>query len=263
MIPVALTIAGSDPSGGAGIQADLKTFQAHGVYGEAVIALLTVQNTHGVREVSPVSERLIAAQLEALWGDISPLAAKTGALPSAEAMRVVADAFRGRACPLVVDPVFAPTEGQAFGGPDALEAFRKWLLPVAALITPNALEATQLTGIEVRDVDSAFAAAQALVQAGTQAVLVKGGHLEGEPTDVLLAEDGTEMVLRAPRIATRHLHGTGCTYSAAITSELALGRDLPSAVRRAKTWLARVLESPLHLGKGRGPLNHFVPVRDT
>jgi hydroxymethylpyrimidine/phosphomethylpyrimidine kinase len=263
MIPVALTIAGSDPSGGAGIQADLKTFQAHGVYGEAVIALLTVQDTHGVREVSPVSERFIAAQLEALWGDIPPLAAKTGALASAEAMRVVADAFRGRDCPLVVDPVLRPTAGAVFSGDDALRAFREWLLPVATLVTPNADEAQALTGLAVTDVDSALRAAQLLVSQGTQAVLIKGGHFAGDPTDVLVAEDGTEMVLRAPRIATRHTHGTGCTYSAAITAQLALGRDLASAVRRAKTWLARVIESPLGLGKGRGPLNHFVPVRDT
>jgi hydroxymethylpyrimidine/phosphomethylpyrimidine kinase len=262
MIPIALSVAGSDPSGGAGIQADLKTFQAHGVYGQAVVSLLTVQSAERVRRVSAVSEALIAEQLEALWADMPPQAAKTGALPTAAAVKAVADSFRGRDCQLVVDPVLNPTEGAALASSDVLDALRRWLVPVAALVTPNAGEAQALTGLEVHDATSALAAGKALLAAGASAVLVKGGHFQGDAVDVLVAEDGTEMLLSAPRVAAAHTHGTGCTYSAAICAQLALGRDLPSAVRRAKTWLTHVLEAPLGFTGARGPLNHFVPVRD-
>jgi hydroxymethylpyrimidine/phosphomethylpyrimidine kinase len=262
MIPVALTIAGSDPSGGAGIQADLKTFHAHGVFGQAAIALLTVQNSQGVQSITPVEAPVIAAQIAALWSDIPPQAAKTGALPSGAAVRAIAEAFRGRDCPLVIDPVLAPTRGDSFADADLIEHLRHDLLPLSTLITPNIPEARALTGIDVHDVASAMRAAEALIARGAHGVLIKGGHLPGDPLDVLLVADGTEMVLASPRLRTQHTHGTGCTYSAAITAELALGRDLPSAVRRAKVWLTRVLESPLGLGRGRGPLNHFVAVRE-
>lgn len=260
MVAVALSIAGADPSGGAGIQADLKTFHAHGVYGQAVLSLLTVQSTRGVSRVVPVSDELISAQLSALWDDIPPLAAKTGALPSAGAVQAIAGAFRGRACPLVVDPVLHASSGKPFAADAMVEAYRAFLMPVAALLTPNAPEAEALTGISVRDRSGAERAARALIELGAQAVLVKGGHLAGDPVDVLLVEDGTELRLPAPRVNTLHTHGTGCTYSAAITAQLALGRDLPGAVQRAKRWLNDVLARPLELGVGRGPLNHFVPV---
>jgi hydroxymethylpyrimidine/phosphomethylpyrimidine kinase len=263
MIPIALTVAGSDPSGGAGIQADLKTFQAHGVYGQAVISLLTVQSADRVRRVSPVAETLIAEQLDALWADMPPMAAKTGALPSAAAVKAVADSFRGRDCPLVVDPVLQPTEGAPLASSDVLAALREFLLPVATLLTPNAGEAEALTGVKVHDVASAMQAGRALLAAGASNVLVKGGHLAGDAVDVLVGEDGTEMLLSAARVPAAHTHGTGCTYSAAICAQLALGRDLPSAVRRAKTWLTQVLESPLGFTGARGPLNHFVAVRDS
>jgi hydroxymethylpyrimidine/phosphomethylpyrimidine kinase len=262
MIPIALTVAGSDPSGGAGIQADLKTFQAHGVYGQAVVSLLTVQSPEGVRRVVPVDDALIAEQLAALWADMPPQAAKAGALPSAAAVKVVADSFRGRDCQLVVDPVLRPTEGAPLASSDVLGALREFLLPVATLLTPNAAEAEALTGIKVHDAPSALEAGRALVAVGASNVLVKGGHFHGDAVDVLVGEDGTEMLLSAPRVPAVHTHGTGCTYSAAICAQLALGRDLPSAVRRAKTWLTQVLESPLGFTGARGPLNHFVAVRD-
>jgi hydroxymethylpyrimidine/phosphomethylpyrimidine kinase len=262
MTPVALTIAGSDPSGGAGLQADLKTFQAHRVYGEAVVSLLTVQSTRGVTRVEPVSAALIGEQLAALWADIAPNAAKTGALPSVEAIEVIADAFATRACPLVVDPISSASSGHAFAARDLARAFVDKLGPVAALLTPNAVEAEQLTGVRVDDAESAARAAAALIARGCRAVLVKGGHFSGEPVDVLLCADGTQARLSAARVHTPHTHGTGCTYSAAITAQLARGRDLVTAVKLAKAWLARVIECPLGLGAARGPLNHFVPVSD-
>jgi hydroxymethylpyrimidine/phosphomethylpyrimidine kinase len=262
MVAVALTIAGSDPSGGAGLQGDLKTFHAHGVYGQAVVSLITVQNTRGVSRVEPLSAELIAAQLSALWDDIPPQAAKTGALASVAALEAVAECFRTRRCPLVVDPVFGASLGQAFASEEVVRALAGTLLPVCALVTPNAPEAERLTGIAVEDAASAERAARALVDLGAQAALVKGGHLPGDPIDVLVCRDGTRLVLPAERVHTQHTHGTGCTYAAAITARLARGKDLATAVSGAKAWLSRVIQQPLGLGSGRGPLNHFVPTED-
>jgi hydroxymethylpyrimidine/phosphomethylpyrimidine kinase len=262
MVAVALTIAGSDPSGGAGLQGDLKTFHAHGVYGEAVVSLLTVQNTRGVLRVEPVSAEWIAAQLEALWDDLPPRAAKTGALASVSALEAVAESFRTRRCPLVVDPVFSASLGHAFASEDVVRALPTTLLPVCALVTPNAPEAERLTGIAVEDVASAERAARALLDLGAQAALVKGGHLPGAPVDVLACRDGTRLVLSGERVHTQHTHGTGCTYAAAITARLARGADLVSAVSGAKAWLSRILRHPLGLGSGRGPLNHLLTADD-
>lgn len=258
MLPVALTIAGSDPSGGAGIQADLKTFHVHRVYGQAAVTLLTVQNTRGVSEVSPVSAELVAAQVRALLDDMPPAAAKTGALPSPEVVEAVAALFAPGPCPLVVDPVLRATSGKAFSRDDLAHAYRTLLAPRATLLTPNALEAEQLTGIAVRDATSAERAGEALLRAGVRAVLVKGGHLAGEPIDLLLAQDGTREVYRARRVDTPHTHGTGCTYAAAITARLAMGVPLVEAIAKARAWLAAVMDAPLGLGTLRGPLNHFV-----
>ena len=254
---IALSIAGSDPSGGAGIQADLKTFHRFGVYGTAVISLLTVQNTVGVTRVALVDAELVAQQLDALLRDLPPQAVKTGALGSAAVMRVVARAAREHGLPLVVDPVAAATSGSAFLDGEALTALREELLPLAVLITPNLAEAAALTGLAVRDVGDMHRAAEALVRLGARAVLVKGGHLPGPDSTDLFYGDGRFVELPAPRAATVHTHGTGCALSAAITAGLALGQALPDAIAAGKAFVRRAIESSPGLGAGNGPLNFW------
>jgi hydroxymethylpyrimidine/phosphomethylpyrimidine kinase len=253
--PVALTIAGSDPSGGAGIQADLKTFHQFGVYGEAVVTLLTVQNTRGVQRVECVSAELVALQIRAVIGDIPPGAVKTGALGNREIIETIADLAADFPFPLVVDPVMISKHGARLLTPDAMDALKQRLLPRAFLLTPNLEEAAALTGMEVSDIAGMRAAAERLRDLGPHAVLVKGGHLNGPPTDVLIYSDGF-MECPADRIETRHTHGTGCTYSAAITASLAKGDTLPQAIRKAKRFLSEAIRTNPGLGAGVGPLNH-------
>src|SRR5215472_15052241 len=229
----ALTIAGSDPSGGAGIQADLKTFHQFGVYGEAVITLITVQNTVRVARVEVLAPDLVVAQIDAVLEDIPPLAAKTGALGSAEMVEAVARAAASFRFPLVVDPVMVSKHGLPLLPEAAVSAVRDLLLPRAALITPNVPEAETLTGMAIRTLDDVRRAAERLRALGTCAVLIKGGHLDSDASDVLLDADGFHE-FPAARIATRHTHGTGCTFSAAITACLAAGLALGDAVARAK-----------------------------
>ncbi len=256
MHPIALTIAGSDPSGGAGIQADLKTFHQFGVYGEAVITLLTVQNTVKVEHVECVAAVLVLHQLRAVLDDIPPLAAKTGALGNRSIVEAIARAAADFRFPLVVDPVMISKHGSALVSNDAAEAIRTQLAPRAFLLTPNLPEAAALTGVEIRDVDGMRRAAQALCRMGAKAVLVKGGHLdEGDAVDVLCSSTGMRE-FRAPRIQTRNTHGTGCTYSAAITAELALGASLEKAVASAKAFVTEAILTNPGLGRGAGPLNH-------
>lgn len=256
---IALTIAGSDPSGGAGIQADLKTFHQHGVYGMAVISLLTVQSTNGVARVETVAPDLLAQQLDHLLADLTPGAAKTGALGNAALVEVVAARAKGFTFPLVVDPVMISKHGHPLIDASAVQALETLLLPVTFLVTPNAHEAAALTGRPVETVAQAKDAAKALAQLGVRNVLVKGGHLEGAAVDVLLA-DGQVHELFAERIETRHTHGTGCTSSAAIAARLSQGTPLVDAVRGAKTWLTRAIASAPGLGHGVGPVNHFAPL---
>ena len=255
MISVALTIAGSDPSGGAGIQADLKTFHQFGVYGEAAITLLTVQNTTGVSRVECMPAQLVIDQVRAVLEDIPPRAAKTGALGNAEIVEALAEMAAGFEFPLVVDPVMISKHGASLISPDAREAIRARLLPRAFLVTPNLEEAAALTGIEVNDVGSMREAAARLCDAGARAALVKGGHLDGSATDVLFAQ-GEYHEFTAPRLKTRHTHGTGCTYSAAIVAELARGTELKLAVARAKAFVTEAIRTAPGLGQGTGPLNH-------
>lgn len=260
VVQVALTIAGSDPSGGAGIQADLKTFHQHGVYGAAAVTLLTVQNTRGVAHVEVMRPELVRDQIAAVVEDVPPHAAKTGALGSAAVVRAVAALASRFAFPLVVDPVMISKHGAPLLDADAARALREALLPCAALITPNAPEASALAGIEVCDGASAREAARAIAALGARAVLVKGGHLSGEEAvDVLLA-GGEVHELRAPRVETRHTHGTGCTYAAAITARLARGEPIVQAVTEAKRWLTEALRQAPGLGAGIGPVSHFAPV---
>jgi hydroxymethylpyrimidine/phosphomethylpyrimidine kinase len=252
--PVALTIAGSDPSGGAGIQADLKTFHQFGVYGEAVITLLTVQNTRRVSRVQIVDPGLVREQIAAVIEDIPPGAIKTGALGDARVIEVVA-AFAFDA-PLVVDPVMISKHGAALMANEAAEALRKLLAPRAALITPNLPEAEALTGISVATIEDARRAAALILGMGARAVLIKGGHFLDTATDLLLTASGGERLYPAERIDTPHTHGTGCTYSAAITAELARGTALGEAVARAKAYITAAIAENPGLGGGSGPVNH-------
>src|SRR5581483_7953572 len=235
MLPVALTIAGSDPGGGAGIQADLKTFHQLGVYGTSAITLITVQNTVRVSRVETLDPALVAGQIRAVLEDLPPQAVKTGALGCAEIIEAVASIDFG--CPLIVDPVMISKHGAPLIAPDARAVLRRLLVPRASLITPNAEEAADLAGIEVRDIETMREAARRIAGFGARAVLVKGGHVSGDATDILFA--GSDFLeLRAPRIETRHTHGTGCSYSAAITAGLARGYGLADSVRLAKCWIA-------------------------
>jgi len=258
-MPVALTIAGSDPSGGAGLQADLKTFHQFGVYGEAVVTLLTVQNTQRVSRVQCMAPDLIAQQIQAVLEDIRPGAAKTGALGNAEIVEVVAQLAAGFDFPLVVDPVMVSKHGAALLPERAGRILAERLLPWAFLLTPNLAEAKALTGLEIHSVDDMRRAAERICEMGARAVLVKGGHLAGSATDVLFAA-GEWHEFAAPRIDTPHTHGTGCTYSAAITAELAKRTPLVEAVRRAKRFITEAIRTNPGLGSGSGPVNHHARI---
>ena len=253
MTPVALTIAGSDPSGGAGIQADLKTFHQFGVYGQAVITLLTVQNTVSVSAVEPLSGDLVGRQLDAVLSDIRPGAAKTGALGTVEIIETVA----ARDLPiLVVDPVMISKHGSALLGADARDALIRLLLPRAFLVTPNLPEAASLCGGEFPPRE----AARRIRDLGPRAVLIKGGHSGTDANDLLFDDAGFHL-LPAERIDTRHTHGTGCSYAAAIAALLAGGTPLLESVARAKTWITEAIRTNPGLGAGSGPVNHFSSVK--
>jgi hydroxymethylpyrimidine/phosphomethylpyrimidine kinase len=251
-LPIALTIAGSDPSGGAGIQADLKTFHQLKVFGTTAITLITVQNSTRISRVDTLHPALVAQQIEAVLEDLPPQAIKTGALGSEAIIETVA-AFRFH-CPLVVDPVMIAKHGAPLAPPAALLK----LLPNATLVTPNLDEAAMLAGMPVEDVTQMKLAALRLTAFGVPSVLIKGGHLSGGEAIDILFHQGEYFEFIGPRIETRHTHGTGCTYSAAITAFLALGLDLPEAVRRAKLFIQAAIETNPGLGKGSGPLNHWV-----
>jgi len=257
--PVALTIAGSDPSGGAGIQADLKTFHQFGVYGEAVITLITAQNTVEVKRIECLAADLVAQQIRSVVSDIPPQAAKTGALGNWEIIEIVATAAAEFNFPLVVDPVILTKHRAALLKGDAIEALKTLLFPRAFLLMPNLEEASMLTRTKVFDLESMRRAAESLAAMGPKAVLVKGGHLEGDAVDILFHK-GQWLELRSARIDTRHTHGTGCTYSAAITAALALGDSLPTAVGRAKSFITEAIDGNPGLGAGSGPVNHHTAV---
>jgi hydroxymethylpyrimidine/phosphomethylpyrimidine kinase len=258
-IHVALTIAGSDPSGGAGIQADLKTFHQRGVYGTSVVTLLTVQNTQQVRAVEILSPELVAAQLQAVLEDIPPAAAKTGALGNYEIVRLIAEKGRNFGFPFVVDPVMVSKHGQQLMTEEARAAMAELLIPRAYLVTPNLPEAGELARMAVHDIATMEEAATKIAALGAEAVLVKGGHLESDAIDVLYWK-GKFTYYRSPRIHTPHTHGTGCTYSACITAELAKGRELSDAVETAKRYITKAIETNPGLGKGSGPVNHHARI---
>jgi hydroxymethylpyrimidine/phosphomethylpyrimidine kinase len=259
VIAVALSIAGSDPSGGAGIQADLKTFHQFGVYGEAVVTLLTVQNTQRVWRVDCLDPSFVAEQLRAVIEDIPPGAAKTGALGNAAIVEAVAAEAKRFPFPLVVDPVMVSKHGARLLSEDAMRAVREKLLPLAVLVTPNLPEAEFLAGAKIATLAQAREAARRILGFGVGAVLIKGGHFSDTATDILFT-GGRWHDYPAEHIETPHTHGTGCTYSAAITAEVARGKDLPDAVRAAKTFIDEAIRTNPGLGRGAGPVNHFAAV---
>lgn len=260
--PVALTIAGSDSGGGAGIQADLRTFHAFGVFGTSAVTAVTAQNTLGVTAVHPVPPQVVRAQIAAVAVDLQPSALKTGMLANTELVEAVAEAIAAhRLRAYVMDPVMVAASGHPLVEPDAEATLARRLLPLAALVTPNLHEAALLTGQDVASLAAMKTAARHLVKMGAGAALVKGGHLpSGEAADVFW--DGSEeRVWRRPRIATRHVHGTGCTLSAAVAAGLACGTRLPQAVDAAIDFVARAIASAPGLGAGGGPINHFTGPR--
>ncbi|GAA3555673.1 bifunctional hydroxymethylpyrimidine kinase/phosphomethylpyrimidine kinase [Amycolatopsis ultiminotia] len=266
----ALTIAGSDSGGGAGVQADLRTFFSHGVHGLVALTAVTVQNSLGVQGFTEIPADVVTAQIKAVAGDMGVDAAKTGMLATAEIIQAVAKTLdevhigRGTDTPFVVDPVAASMTGHALLREEALEAIRTELFPRATVITPNLDEVRLLTGVEVTDAASRRTAAEALLEFGSQWVLVKGGHLRDAEDCVDLLTDGTEPIeLSGPRIATENTHGGGDTMASAITSALAKGADVPTAVAEAKRFIERCVAEAYPLGAGVGPVSPFWRLADT
>jgi len=255
--PIALTIAGSDSGGGAGIQADLKTFAAHGVYGTSALTAVTAQNTRGVTAVHVVPVAMVRAQIDAVAIDLRPAAVKVGMLATAEIIVEVSRALDAHGLrPVVLDPVMVAKGGSRLLAPEAVDAM-SMLLSRAAIVTPNLAEAEVMTGAEVRDRAAMERAARALVESGAGAALVKGGHLEGGTVTDILWTGRDLHVFESPRIDTAHTHGTGCTLSSAIAAQLALGLPIVDAVDAAIAYVRRAMASAPGLGRGHGPLNHF------
>ncbi len=257
--PVALTIAGSDSGGGAGIQADLKAMEANGVFGASALAAVTAQNTEEVSRAHDLPPSLVAAQIDAVVGDMDVQAAKTGMLSAPPIIETVADRVATYDLrPFVVDPVMISKTGFKLLQDEAIDTLVNDLLPLATLVTPNVHEAEHLTDVEIDTPDDLRAAGAALLEHGPDAVLVKGGHLSGADDAVDVLVDGeTGRRFQAPRIDTEHTHGTGCTYASAIAAHLAKGHDLGAAVDRAKRYVTGAIRHALPLGHGRGPTNHF------
>lgn len=256
-----LTIGGSDSSGSAGIQADLKTYTAHHVFGLSVLTIVTAQNTVGVQAALPLPLDFISAQWKAVWGDMGADVIKTGLLGRREVVEFVAAQVQANAVPLVVDPVLVNGQGQLIVAPDVIEAYRTLLFPLAHIVTPNLDEVTHLTGLIVTNVTEACHAATRLVEMGARAALVKGGHLSG-PTKVDVLCDGQQMVeLAAPTLPIENPHGVGCTFASAIAAQLALGLSLVEAVRAAHAYLQGALRGAQgwRLGRGRQPVRHWLP----
>lgn len=259
--PVALTIAGSDSGGGAGIQADLKTFHAHGVFGVSALTAITAQNTLGVAAIQKVEPMVVRRQIETVAEDLSPAACKTGMLADAAIVEAVAAALRETALPsVVVDPVMVAQSGDRLLEEDAAEGLLRELLPLATLVTPNVPEAEILAGRPVRSEEEMRAAGAEIAARGADAVLVKGGHLEGEEVVDLLYQEEEWRAWRRERIRTRTGHGTGCTLSSAIAARIARGEELVEAVEKALRFTRRALESGPDLGAGSGPLDHWARV---
>ncbi|KJC55663.1 hydroxymethylpyrimidine kinase [Bradyrhizobium sp. LTSPM299] len=261
MTPIALTIAGSDSSGGAGIQADLKSFAAFGVYGASVITALTAQNTTGVSGIHLVPAAFVTAQIDAVFSDLAVGAVKIGMVAQAETIAAIADGLK-RWSPrhIVLDPVMVATSGDRLLAAEAVDALKARLFPLASLITPNLPEAAALLDEPVAESEAAVESqARRLLAAGCRAVLVKGGHGHGADSIDYLIDGERTIALTAPRIATPNTHGTGCSLSSAITAGLAKGEDLETAVRNAKAWITEAIAAAdrFAVGHGHGPVHHF------
>jgi hydroxymethylpyrimidine/phosphomethylpyrimidine kinase len=254
----ALTIAGSDSGGGAGIQADLKTFAAHGVYGTSAIAALTAQNTQAVLGVFAVPPDFVVAQIDAVASDIAVHAVKTGMLATPGVVEAVAGALaRWAFAHVVVDPVMVAKSGDQLLAEEAVQSVRRDLIPRASVITPNRMEAEVLLGRSVRTRDDARDAARRLVDLGAGAAVLKGGHFDDVDVVDLLFDGSAFHEFRHPRQQTRHTHGTGCTFAASLAANLALGHALPDAVQQTTDYVAGAIAHGLAIGKGHGPLDHF------
>lgn len=264
--PIALTVAGSDPSGGAGIQADLKTFSALGVYGASVITALTAQNTIGVSGVFAIPPDFIAAEFRSVVSDLSVAAIKTGMLGDVATVEIVASLLaETESTPVVVDPVMVATSGDVLLRSDAIDALRSLLIPRAALVTPNIPEASRLLDRPAAETEGEMCAqAEALMRLGCSAVLLKGGHGAGKDVVDILFDGKTHFAFRLPHIVTNNTHGTGCTLSAAIAAGLAMGKSMEAAVGDAKAfvWHALSAGAPMKIGRGRnGPVDHNFALR--
>lgn len=257
-LPTALTIAGSDCSGGAGIQADIKTFSAHGVFGMSAITAVVAENTCRVAAIEEISPDMIRRQIEAVLEDLPVGAIKLGMLPSAASMEAVSQALHGReGMPVVADPVMAATNGGDLMQTGALDTFLRRILPLCLLLTPNLPEAETILGKPIRTPEECQQAARAIQAMGVPWVLLKGGHLDGETADDLLFNGETFFSFPQKRIPTQNTHGTGCTLSAAIAANLALGKPIPQAVEEAKAYVTHAIAAGLELGHGHGPIHHF------
>lgn len=258
-----LTIAGSDSSAGAGIQADLKTFAALGVYGTSAVTAVTAQNTVGVTAVASLAADLVTAQIEAVAGDIGVHATKTGMLATAAIVEAVAAAIAELDLPLVVvDPVMVSKSGARLLDEDAVVAMKKELLPRARVVTPNIPEAEALSGIPIRSLEDARGAAVLIQRLGPGAVIIKGGHGTGASLVDLLFEDGLFTEFETERLVSTHTHGTGCTFASAVAAHLALGRSLVDAAAEAQQYVAGAIAHAPRIGRGQGPLEHFWRLRE-
>lgn len=254
-----LTIAGSDSSGGAGIQADLKTFAAHGVFGMSVITAVTAQNTCGVTLVQDMSPDMITAQIDAVFSDIRVDGVKVGMVSRSESIRAIAEGLKKWKPPVVViDPVMISKSGYPLLQPASCDTLIRELLPLATLLTPNLPEAEAICGFSIKTEGDMEKAATAILSMGAKAVLVKGGHLEGRKADDFLSDGKESIWLSGERIKTEHTHGTGCTLSSALASNLAKGMSLLDAVQAGKKYVTTAIAHGIALGKGHGPTHHFV-----
>lgn len=254
----ALTIAGSDCSGGAGIQADIKTMTMNGVYASSAVTALTAQNTTGVMAVTAVSPELLTAQIDAVFEDIRPDAVKIGMIPNAPLAEVIVSRLSFyKSENVVIDPVAAASSGSALSSPEGYRVLKEKLLPLAQLVTPNIPEAELLSGMSINNSSDMEAAAKLIAESCGCDVLIKGGHSTGSADDLLYCKDGSIQRFSAPRIDNPNTHGTGCTLSSAIAANLAKGYSLPQAAERAKEYITAALNSMLDLGRGSGPLDHM------
>ena len=255
-LPV-LTIAGSDSSGGAGIQADLKTFSALRTFGMSVITAITAQNTRGVFAVEEISKEMIKKQIEVIFEDIPPKALKIGMVSSPEIIKEIADTLsKYEINNLVIDPVMISKSGYSLLRSEAKENLIKYLIPMAYIITPNTMEAEEITGIHIQNLEDMKKAAKKLLELGPKYVLVKGGHLDGDAVDLLMG-DGVCELFESKRLDRKNTHGTGCTLSSAIVTQLAHGYDVKEAVGNSKNYITKAIENSFDIGHGIGPVHHF------